>query len=119
MSPSVGVAGALATSAARPAGLTLRSAAGLVLPGPGLGVGAGVITGKSPAAFPAPTKVVLTFTFGRGPGMAAAWMAPRRPAAPPGPMSELAALSGFGGGPGDGTLADGSRDDDFSEPANG
>jgi hypothetical protein len=62
-----------------------------------------VISGKSPAAFPAPTKVVLTFTFGTGPGMAAAWMAPRRLAAPPGPMSESVALFGFGGGPGDGT----------------
>jgi hypothetical protein len=62
-----------------------------------------VITGKSPAAFPAPTKVVLTFTSGIGPGKAAAWMAPRRLAAPPGPMSELVALFGFGGGPGGGT----------------
>jgi hypothetical protein len=60
-----------------------------------------VISGKSPAAFPAPTKVVVT--FGMGPGMAAAWMAPRRPAAPPGPMSELVALFGVGGGPGGGT----------------
>ena len=118
MIPSTGVAGALVkTSSARPAGLTLRSAAGLVLPGPGLGVGAGVISGKSPAAFPAPTKFVLTFTFGRGPGMAAAWMAPRRLAAPPGPMSELAALFGFGGGPGDGTLADGSGDAELVVPA--
>jgi len=91
------------TSTARPAGLKPRSAAGLVPAGPGLGVGAAVITGKSPAAFPAPTKVVLTFTSGIGPGMAAAWMAPRRLAAPPGPMSELVALFGFGGGPGGGT----------------
>ena len=104
MSPSTGVAGVLVTtSTARPAGLKPRSAAGLVPAGPGLGVGAAVITGKSPAAFPAPTKVVLTFTSGIGPGMAAAWMAPRRLAAPPGPMSELVALFGFGGGPGGGT----------------
>src|SRR5689334_25112774 len=97
MIPTTGVAGALVKiSSARPAGLTLRWAAGPVLPG--LGVGAGVISGKSPAAFPAPTKVVLT--FGMGPGMAAAWMALRRPAAPPGPMSELVALFGLGGGPG-------------------
>jgi len=104
MSPSTGVAGVLVTtSTARPAGLKPRSAAGLVPAGPGLGVGAAVITGKSPAAFPAPTKVVLTFTSGIGPGMAAAWMAPRRLAAPPGSMSELVALFGFGGGPGGGT----------------
>ena len=99
MSPRAGIAGALVKTSACPAGLTLCSAAGLVFSGPGLGVG--VISGKSPAAFPAPTKVVLT--FGMGPGMAAAWMAPRRPAAPPGPMSELVALFGFGGGPGGGT----------------
>jgi hypothetical protein len=101
MSPRAGIAGALVKTSACPAGLTLRSAAGLVSSGPGLGVGAAVISGKSPAAFPAPTKVVLT--FGMGPGMAAAWMAPRRPAAPPGPMSELVMLFGFGGGPGGGT----------------
>ena len=88
--------------AACPAGLALDAAAGLVPAGPGLGVGAGVISGKSPAAFPAPTKVVVT--FGMGPGMAAAWMASRRLAAPPAPMSELVALFEFGGGPGDGTL---------------
>ena len=91
MSPSTGVAGALVkTSTARPAGLKLRSAAGLVPPGPGLEVGAGVITGKSPAAFPAPTTVVMT--FGRGPGKAAAPMMPRGLTAFPGPMSELVAL---------------------------
>ena len=93
----------MTTSTARPTGLKPRSAAGLVPAGPGLGVGAAVITGKSPAAFPAPTKVVLTFTSGIGPGMVAASMAPRRLAAPPGPMSELVALFGFGGGPGGGT----------------
>ena len=60
-----------------------------------------MISGKSPAAFPAPTKVVLT--FGMGPGTAAAWIALRRPAAPPGPMSESVALFGLGGGPGGGT----------------
>ena len=77
MSASTGVAGALAVmSSACPAGLKPRSA-------PGLGVGAGVITGKSPAAFPAPTKVRL--------------------AAPPAPMSELVPLFGFGGGPSGGT----------------
>jgi len=32
-------------------------------------------------------------------------------------MSELAALFGFGGGPGDGTLADGSRDGELVVPA--
>src|SRR6185437_14365001 len=102
MSPSADAAGAFVTTPnACPAGLTLRSAAGLVPSGPGLGVGAGVISGKSPAAFPAPTKVVLT--FGMGPGTAAAWIALRRPAAPPGPMSELVALFGLGGGPGGGT----------------
>jgi hypothetical protein len=99
MSPSADAAGAFVTTPnACPAGLTLRSAAGLVPSGPGLGVGAGVISGKSPAAFPAPTKVVLT--FGMGPGTAAAWIALRRPAAPPGPMSESVALFGLGGGPG-------------------
>ena len=93
MSPRTGVAGALVTTpTVCPAGLTLRSASGLVLSGPGLGVGAGVITGKSPAAFPPPTKVVVTFTFGMGPGMAAAWMTSRGLAAFPGPMSELMAL---------------------------
>ena len=97
MIPSTRVAGALVkTSTARPAGLTLRSAAGLVLPG--LGVGAGVISGKSPAAFPAPTTV-MTFGSGRGPGMAAVWMAPKRLAGFPGPMSELVALFRFGRGP--------------------
>jgi len=102
MSPSADAAGAFVTTPnACPAGLTLRSAAGLVPSGAGLGVGAGVISGKSPAAFPAPTKVVLT--FGMGPGTAAAWIALRRPAAPPGPMSELVALFGLGGGPGGGT----------------
>ena len=90
----------LKTSNACPVGLALVAAAGLVPAGPGLGVGAGVISGKSPAAFPAPTRVVVT--FGMGPGMAAAWMAPRRPAAPPAPMSELVALFEFGGGPGGG-----------------
>ncbi len=110
MSPSTGVAGALVkTSTACPAGLMLRSAAGLVLSGPGLGVGAGVISGKSPAAFPAPTTVV-TFRFGMGPGMAAAWMAPKGLTAFPGPMSELVAPFGFGGGPGGGTPADGLGD---------
>src|SRR5262249_52409454 len=90
-------------STARPAGLKPRSAAGSVPAGPGLRVGAGVITGKSPAAFPAPTNVVLAFRPGMGPSTAAALMAPRRLAAPPGPMSELVALFGFGGGPGGGT----------------
>ena len=104
MSPTTGVAGALVkTFTGRPAGLKMRWAAGLSLPGPGLGVRAGVISRKSPAAFPAPTTVVLTFTFGIGPGLAAAWMPLRRPSAPPGPMSELVALFGFGGGPGGGT----------------
>jgi hypothetical protein len=104
MSARTGVAGALVTMPTPcPAGLTLRSAAGSVPAGPGLGVGAGVITGKSPAAFPAPTRVVLRL----GPGVAAACMAPRRLAAPPGPMSELVALFGFGGGPRVGTPADG------------
>jgi hypothetical protein len=97
MIPGTGVAGALVKiSSARPAGLTLRSAAGLVLLG--LGVGAGVITGKSPAAFPAPTTV-MTFGSGRSPGMAAVWMVPKRLAGLPGPMSELVALFGFGRGP--------------------
>lgn len=97
MIPSTGVAGALVKiSTARPAGLTLRSAAGLVLPG--LGVGAGVISGKSPAAFPGPTTV-MTFGSGRGPGMAAVWMVPKRSAGFPGPMSELVALFRFGRGP--------------------
>jgi hypothetical protein len=92
MIPSTGVAGALVkTSTARPAGLTLRSAAGLVLPGLGV-VGAGVISGKSPAAFAAPTTV-MTFGPGRGPGVAAAWMVPKRLTGFPGPMSELVALA--------------------------
>jgi hypothetical protein len=111
MSPSTGVAGALVkTSTARPAGLKLRSAAGLVLSGPGLGVGAGVITGKIPAAFPAPTTMVLTFSSGIGPGMAAAWMMPKGLTAFPGPMSELVALFRFGRGPRGGTPADGLGD---------
>ena len=94
ISPRTGVAGApVMTSTARPAGLTLFSAAGMVPGGPGLGVGAGVITGKSPAAFPAPTRVVLRLD----PGIAAAWMAPAR----------LVAPFGFGGGPRGGTPADG------------
>ena len=97
MIPAIGVAGALVMiSCARPAGLTLRSAAGLVPPG--LGVGAGVISGKSPAAFPAPT-MVMTFGSRRGPGMAAVWMVPKRLAGLPGPMSELVALFRFGRGP--------------------
>jgi hypothetical protein len=97
MIPTIGVAGALVMiSCARPAGLTLRSAAGLVPPG--LGVGAGVISGKSPAAFPAPTTV-MTFGSRRGPGMAAVWMVPKRLAGFPGPMSELVALFRFGRGP--------------------
>jgi len=87
------------------AGLTLPAAAGLVPSGPGLGVGAGVISGKSPAAFPPPTTVVLTFTFGMGPGTTAAWM--RGLTAFPAPMSESTALFGSGGGPGAGPLADG------------
>ena len=117
-SPSTGVRGALVkTSTARPAGLTLRSATGLALPGPGLGVGAGVISGKSPAAFPAPTTVVLTFRFGIGPGMAAEWMMPRGLTAFPGPMSELVALFGFGRGPRSGTLADGLGDGELVVPA--
>src|SRR2546421_13111799 len=87
MSPSTGVAGVLVkTSTARPAGLKLRSAAGLVLPGPGLGVGAGVITGKIPAAFPAPTTMVLTFRSGIGPGMADTWIGPKRTAGGAGPV---------------------------------
>jgi hypothetical protein len=107
---STGVAGALVTtSTARPAGLTLRSAAGLVPTGPGLGAGAGVITGKSPAAFPAPTTVVLR----PGPGREAAWMAPTRPAAFPGPMSELVALLRFDRGPGSVPPADGPGDADL------
>ena len=44
-------------SATWPAGLALRSVAGGVLSGAGLGAGAGVISGKSPDAFPAPTNV--------------------------------------------------------------
>ena len=103
MSARTVVAGAVTTSTACPAGLTSCSAAGLVPAGPGLGVGEGAITGKSPAAFPAPTTVVLRLD----PGMAAAWMAPTRLAAPPRPMSELVALFGFGGGPGGGAPADG------------
>ena len=109
MIPSTGAAGALVkTSTARPAGPTLRSAAGLVLPGLGV-MGAGVISGKSPAAFPAPTTV-MTFGPGRGPGMAAVWMVPKRLAGFPGPMSELVALFRFGRGPGSGALAEESGD---------
>ena len=94
MSASTGVPGALVTTptASPAAGLTLGPAARSVLSGPGLGVGAGVITGKSPAAFPPPTKVVLTLTFGTGPGMAAALMGSRGLTAFPGPMSESTAL---------------------------
>ena len=91
VSARTGVAGALlTTSTACPAGLTLCSATGLVPTGPGLGAGAGVISGKSPAAFPAPTRVVLK-------GLTAF----------PGPMSELVALFRFGSGPSGEALADG------------
>ena len=80
---STGVPDARAkASATWPAGLALRSAAGAVLPGAGLaggvlsgaalGMGAGVISGKRLAAFPAPMTVVLvTFRSGIGPGTAA------------------------------------------------
>ena len=104
MSARTGIAGALVTTpTACPAGLTLCSATGSVPTGPGLGVGAGVISGKSPAAFPAPTRVVLRLD----PGRAAAWM-PKGLTAFPGPMSELVALFRFGRGPRGETLADGA-----------
>jgi hypothetical protein len=103
MSARIGVAGAPATtSTARPAGLTLFWAAGMVPGGPGLGAGEGVITGKSPAAFPAPTRELRL-----DPGVAAAWMMGKRLAAFPGPMSELVALLRFDRGPGSGPPADG------------
>ena len=48
-------------------------------------MGAGVISGKRLAAFPAPMTVVLvTFRPGIGPGMAARGIAGKRPAAFPG-----------------------------------
>src|SRR2546421_11109055 len=100
MSPSTGVAGVLVkTSTARPAGLKLRSAAGLVLPGPGLGVGAGVITGKIPAAFPAPTTMVLTFRSGIGPGMAGTWVGAKRAARVPGAGRGVGGVVRVGRGP--------------------
>jgi len=112
MSARTGVAGALVTTpTACPAGLTLCSATGSVPTGPGLGVGAGVITGKSPAAFPAPTRVVLRLD----PGMAAAWM-PKGLTAFPGPMSELVALFRFGSGPRGEALADGPGEAELVVP---
>jgi hypothetical protein len=112
MSARTGVAGALVTtSTACPAGLTPCSATGLVPTGPGLGVGAGVISGKSPAAFPAPTRVVLRLD----PGKAAAWM-PKGLTAFPGPMSELVALFRFGSGPGGEGLADGPGEAELVVP---
>src|SRR5262245_15666984 len=58
--------------------------AGGVLAGAGLGMGAGVISGKRLAAFPAPMTVVLaTFRSGIGPGMAAAGIVGKRLAAFP------------------------------------
>jgi len=112
MSARTGVAGALVTTpTACPAGLTLCSATGSVPTGPGLGVGAGVISGKSPAAFPAPTRVVLRL----GPGMAAAWM-PKGLTAFPGPMSELVALFRFGSGPRGEALADGPGEAELVVP---
>jgi hypothetical protein len=72
-----------------------------LLSGAGLGMGAGVISGKSLAAFPAPMMVVLvTFRSGIGPGMAAWGIVGNRLAAFPGPMSLLVALLRFGEGPG-------------------
>ncbi len=85
-------------SATWPAGLAPRPAAGGVLPGAGLGSGAGVTTGNRPAAFPAPMTLV-TFTSGMGPGMAAGGIAGKRPAAFPALMSVLVALVRFGRGP--------------------
>ena len=64
-------------------------------------MGAGVISGKRLAAFPAPMTVVLvTFRSGIGPGMAAEGIVGKRLAAFPGPMSVLVALLRFGKGPG-------------------
>jgi hypothetical protein len=128
MSPSTWAAGTgvpdarAKASATRPAGLALRSAAGAVLPGAGpaggvlsgagLGMGAGVISGKRLAAFPAPMTVVLVmFRPGIGPGMAGG-IAGKRLAASPGPMSVLVALLRFGKGPGGEALAGGSGDAD-------
>jgi hypothetical protein len=54
-----------------------------------------VISGKSPAAFPAPTTV-MTFGSGRGPGMAAVWMVPKRLAGFPGPALAVAELEPVG-----------------------
>jgi hypothetical protein len=53
-----------------------------------------VISGKSPAAFPAATTMALTFGSGIGPG----------------PMSELVAPFRFGRGPRGGAPADGLGD---------
>ena len=70
-----------------------------------------MITGKSPAAFPAPTRVVLRLD----PGMAAAWM-PKGLTAFPGPMSELVTLFRFGSGPGGEALADGPGEAELVVP---
>jgi hypothetical protein len=68
-----------ASATRRPAGLVLRPAVGAVLPEAGLGAGAGVISGKRLAAFPALMRVVLTaFRPGTGPGTAVGAMAVKR-----------------------------------------
>ena len=55
-------------SATWPAGLALRSVAGGVLSGAGLGAGAGVISGKSPDAFPGADECgAVTFRSGWAP----------------------------------------------------
>jgi hypothetical protein len=70
-----------------------------------------VITGKSPAAFPAPTRLVLRLD----PGKAAAWM-PKGLTAFPGPMSELVAPFRFGSGPSGEALADGPGEAELVVP---
>jgi len=93
----------VAASATRPAGLALRPAAGGRASEAGLGVGDGVITGKSPDAFPGPMTVVL-----------AGVMTGKRAAAFPGPISVLVALFGLGRGPRDSFAP---RRDALTEPA--
>ena len=119
MVPATPPAGPVLRSAAEavlpggPPGAGLAGLAGGVLSGAGLGTGAGVISGKRLAAFPAPMTVVLaTFRSGIGPGTATGGMVGKRLAAFPGPMSVLVALLTFGNGPGGETAAGGAGDAD-------
>ena len=89
--------GRVEKSAARSARAGLRSAAGGRVPGAGLGVAEGVISGKRPDAFPAPMSVLLMrFRFGGAAGV----ISGKRPVAFPAAMSVLVVPFWFGIGPG-------------------